>query len=322
MNFLTIGEATYDINILLDKFLQENTKTNAKEIITCCGGSACITSFALAKWNVESYISAILGNDENATNMRNLINNTRVKTNFLETDYETLTPITYLIHNKENNSTSKILSVPSELHIKRHEYDLPMDCVITDGTKTNASIYALNKYSNSVTILNAKTPDKKLLEIFKYVKIAILSGEVAEAMTDLKIDLNNPSTLVTIYKKISEKYPHLNLIIFIKNKGTIYKVNNEIKFIAAINEQIIDTTGSHDIFVAGFAYGLMNKLDIETTIRFATIAENYADKQIGSTLSIPLLSDIITYYESKFGKINLNLENNNMPNNVNNAPAS
>lgn len=319
VKFLTIGEAFYDINILLDNFFQENTKVNAQEIITCCGGSACITAFTLAKWNVESYLSAILGNDENATNMRNLINETRIKTNFLETDYEAKTPVSYLIHNKSNNSTSTIMSTPNELHIKKHEYDIPLDCIITDGTNPNASIYALNKYANAVTILNAKTPDRKLLEIFRYVKIAILSSDVAEAMTGLKIDINNPVTLVTIYKKILEKYPHLTLIIRIKNKGTVYSLNGEIKFIAAINEQVIDTTGSHDIYVAGIAYGLLNKLDIEATIRFASIAENFAGKIIGATLSIPLLSDIITYYESKFGKLNLS---DTLPNVENNAPTA
>lgn len=307
MNFLTIGHIVYDINILLESYLTEGSKATTKEIVPCCGGSANTTAFALAKWNVDSYLSATLGNDENATFMRNMINETRIKTNFLETDYELKTPVSYIIHNKQNNSRSTIMAVQNELHIKKHEYDLPMNCIITDGTDTNASIYALNKYSSSITILNAKNPDKKLLEIFKYVKYAIVSDEVAEAMTGLKIDINNPQTMSNIYKKIIEKYPHLNLIITIKTKGTIYSQNGEIKFIAAIVEPVVDTTGSHDVYVAGFAYSIMNNLDIETCIRFATIAENFANKTIGSTLSIPLLSDIINYYESKFGKLNLNI---------------
>lgn len=306
MNFLTIGEMVYDINILLENYLNEGSEVTTKEIINCCGGSASVTSFALAKWNVDSYISGILGNDENATFMRKMINETRVKTNYLETDYEAKTPVSYIIQSKNNHSYSVITAAPNEMHIKKHEYDLAMNCVITDGTDTNASIYALNKYANSLTILNAKTPDRKLLEIFKYVKYAVISKEVAESMTGLKIDFNSPITMANIYKTIAGKYPHLTLIINIQNKGTIYNLNGEIKFLAALNEEIIDAIGSHDIYVAGIAYCLMNNLDIESSIRFASIAVSIANKTLGSTLSIPLLSDIITIYENKFGKLSLN----------------
>ena len=59
------------------------------------------------------------------------------------------------------------------------------------------------------------------------------------------------------------------------------------------------------IYAAALSYALMNKLDMEVCSRFATIAYNFANKTLGSTLSIPLLSDIISYYESKFGKLPL-----------------
>ncbi len=323
MNFLTIGQSIYDINILLDNYLAEGSFIDAKEIVTCCGGSACVTSLALAKWNVDSYISTVLGNDENATHMRNMLNDTRIKTNYLEIDYENKTSVAYILHSNQNNSVSTVNALQKELHIKRHEYDLPMDCIITDGTDVNATMYALNKYANATTILSAYTPDRKLLDIFKYVKTAIISDEIAEAMTGFKIDMNNPVTLANIYKKIVEKYTSLNLIIKVKGKGTVYNLNGEIKFISGFQEPVVDDRGSYEIYTAGYAYAIMNHLNAEESIRFASIVENFADKNVGATLSIPLLSDVITYYESKFGPLNLNKET---PNNIevasNNAPTA
>ena len=124
----------------------------------------------------------------------------------------------------------------------------------------------------------------------------------------MKIDFNAPVTMANVYKRITDKYPHITLFITIEGKGTVYAVNNEIKVLATINTEVVDKTGARDIFVAMVGYGITNGYSIETTIRLATIAESMSKKTIGSTLSIPLLSDIIKYYEDKFGPIEVNKE--------------
>ena len=116
----------------------------------------------------------------------------------METNYDIKTPTSYIISSKENNSKTIINAEISNFNIKKYEYDQMMDCIIADGYEYNASIYAFNKYANAITILNAKTPRQQLLDFFKYVKYVIATKEVAEAMTGLKIDFNNPLSLSTI----------------------------------------------------------------------------------------------------------------------------
>lgn len=107
-------------------------------------------------------------------------------------------------------------------------------------------------------------------------------------------------------------------------EGTIYQVNNEIKVLADIKSEGVDKTGAHDVFVASVAYGLTKKYDMDVTLRLATIASSLTKNKIGATLSIPLLSEVISIYESKFGKLNnpqtLNISNEtsqeSSPNNV------
>ncbi len=303
MKVLSIGHLTYDINILVDNFPVEGSKTSTKELISCSGGSTNIVSYALAKWNEESFISGVVGYDEIGNSMRKDMEANKVLTTYLETNYDIKTPTSYIISNKQNNTTTTITAQTSDFHIKKYEYDQPMDCVIADGYEYNASVYAFNKYANNITILNAKTPRPNLLDFFKYAKYVIASREVAEAMTGMKIDFNNPITLSNVYKKISDKYPNINLLIKVDNQGTIYQLNGEIKVLADIKSDGVTKTGTHDIFVASIAYGLTNQYDIETTIRMATIACSLIKNTVGATLSIPLLSEIISYYESRFGKL-------------------
>lgn len=303
MKVLSIGHLTYDINVMLDSYPTEGSKILTKELINCCGGSANIVAYALAKWNEESYISGVVGYDETGNAMRKNMENNKVLTTFLETNYDIKTPTSYILSNKQNNSKTIITAETSEFNIKKFEYDQPMDCVIADGYEYNASVYAFNKYANTVTILNAKSPRQGLLDFFKYVKYVVASKEVAEAIVGMKIDFNNPMTLSTIYKKISDKYPHINLLIKVEDKGTIYQLNGEIKVLSDIQTPGVDKSAAHDIFVACIGYGLTNHYDMETTIRLATIAASLSKNAVGVTLAIPLLSDIISFYESRFGQL-------------------
>ena len=324
MKFLSIGQLTYDINILTENYPLEGTKSVTKELIKCSGGSANIVAYTLAKWNEESYISGVIGYDEIGNSTRKDLENNKVLTNYLETNYDIKTPTSYIICNKQNNTRTTITAEESQFNIKKYEYDQPMDCIIADGYEYNASIYAYNKYTSGITILNAKTPRQGLLDFFKYAKYVVASKSVAEAMTGMQIDFNNPLTMSNIYKRISDKYPNINLIITMPQEGTIYQVNNEIKVLADIKSEGVDKTGAHDVFVASVAYGLTKKYDMDVTLRLATIASSLTKNKIGATLSIPLLSEVISIYESKFGKLNnpqtLNISNEtsqeSSPNNV------
>ena len=309
MKTLSIGRLVYDVNILLDGYPTEGSENTTKEMITCSGGSANIIAYSLGRWNAESFISGVIGYDETGTTMKKIMEENKVKTNYLETNYDIKTPTSYIFMNKQNNSRTVVSTAINEFNIKKYEYDTSMDCVIADGYEYNASVYAFNKYSNAITILNAKTPHNGLLDFFKYAKYVVCSSAVAEAIAGEKIDFNAPMTMANVYKRIVDKYPHVTLFITMEGKGTIYAVNNEIKVLATINTDIVDKTGARDIFAAMVGYGITSGYDIETTIRLATIAESMSKKTIGSTLSIPLLSDVIKYYEDKFGPLALKNEN-------------
>lgn len=303
MKTLSIGHLTYDVNILLDNYPAEGNSVVTKEMITCSGGAANIVAYALGRWNAESYISGVIGYDETGTTMKKNMEENNVKTNYLETNYDMKTPTSYIMMNKQNNSRTMITAEVNDYKIKKYEYDTNMDCVIADGYEYNASVYAFNKYKDAITVLNAKKPHQGLIDFFKYAKYVVCTSDVAESMTGLKMDFENPVTLTNVYKKIVDKYPHINLLITIEGKGTVYCINNEIKVLATMNTESIDKTGARDIFVAMVSYGLTMGYDMDAIIRLATIAESMSKKTIGSTLSIPSLSEVISFYENKFGKL-------------------
>ena len=65
----------------------------------------------------------------------------------------------------------------------------------------------------------------------------------------------------------------------------------------------IDRTAAGDIFDGAFVYGIGKGYDIEKCMRIANIAAGLSTTKMGGKDSIPLLSDVIQYYESKFGPL-------------------
>ncbi len=303
MKALSIGRLAYDVNIILDGYPEEYGKMKTQEVISCSGGAANIVAYSLAKWNVESYISGAIGYDGMGSSIKKSMEDSNVKTNYLETNYDIKTPTSYILVNKKNNSRTIITNDTENYNLKKFEYDINMDLVIVDGYLYNASVYAFNKYKDAVTVLNAKTPHAGLLDYFKYAKYVVCSSTVAEEMTGLKIDTKNPITISNVYKRIIDKYPHINLLITMEGFGTAYCVGNEIKVLATINTEVIDKTGARDIFVAMIGYGLTVGYEMDVIVRLATIAESMSKKSVGAVLSTPTLSEVITYYESKFGHL-------------------
>ena len=70
MKALSIGRLIYDVNILLDTYPVEGKEINTKDIISCSGGTANIIAYSLSKWNVETFISGVIGYDEIGTTMK------------------------------------------------------------------------------------------------------------------------------------------------------------------------------------------------------------------------------------------------------------
>ena len=90
-----------------------------------------------------------------------------------------------------------------------------------------------------------------------------------------------------------------------QNKGAMFEINNEVKVMQTLPVKEVDRTGAGDIFDGAFIHGLGKKYDLEKCIRLANIAAAMSTTKYGAKASIPILSDVITEYESKFGAIDV-----------------
>ena len=127
---------------------------------------------------------------------------------------------------------------------------------------------------------------------------------LAETVTGVKFDFNNPQSLVNVYNKLQNKYPNANITITLEEHGALYHSGNQIKIMPGLKCNAVDTTGAGDIFHGAFVYGLANNFDMDKIITLANIAGGLSVQKIGSRLSIPTLSEVLDYYTKKMGMVN------------------
>ncbi len=303
MQALCIGHATYDISIPVDNYPQENGKYYLKDKLESSGGGAANAAFLLAKWNVETYFSGAVGYDDFGTYIKKEMEKSNIKSPFIETSYDKKTSTSFILINNTTHTRTIFNIEPEEFHLKKYEYDIDPNVIYIDGYEYSASTTALNKYQKAISVMDASAPTKEMMALAREVNYILCSIEFAEGVAGAKIDFNNPVTLLTVYKRVKERYPNNEIVITLKEKGALYCINNEIKQMPPLSVKEIDRTGAGDIFRAAFTYAIGQGYDLEKAIRVANIAGGLSTSRLGGKDSIPILSEVIQNYESRFGAI-------------------
>lgn len=301
MTILSIGRSSYDITCPVEEYPVEGTKYFLGEKIESGGGTAANVAYLLAKWGENSYFAGVVGSDDYGAKIRKEFEQIMVKTDYLETSYEVGTPLSVILVNKKNGSRTRFDVVgATQPNLKKYEYGITPDVIVSDGKEYNATINALNKYPNAISIVDAGRVDRDLLELCKFVKYIVCSKGFAETVSGLKIDYNNSVSLVNVYKKLKDRYPNNEIVVTLENMGAMYTYNGEIRIMPGLKVNQVDPSCSGDFFHGAFAYCLANHFELEKAVAYSNITAGLSVTKMGGRPSLPTLKEVINYYNQKF----------------------
>lgn len=300
MKVLVIGHSSYDISCPVEEYPVENTKYRLTENAMCGGGPAGNAAYLLGKWGVDTYYAGVVGSDDYGTKIKKEFESVGVHTDYLETNYEKPTSVSFIMINKKNGSRTLFNIAGERSSMKKYDFNMDPDVILIDGHEYTASINAINKYPNAISIIDAGRITPELNELCKYCKYIVASKGFAETQTKMKFDFSNPNSLVQIYTQLKNKYPRSEVVVTLEDKGALYAVNNEIKIMPGLKVQAVDTTGAGDIFHGAFTYAIAKGYDIEKSVRYANITAGLSVQKLGARFSIPTLVEVTNYYNEKF----------------------
>ena len=291
MKILCLGHATYDITLPLDEYPIENTKNRVQERIECGGGPASTAAYLLGKWGANVYFAGIVGNDFYGHKIKEEFESANVNTTYLELKDNHSTTSSFVLANKQNGSRTTFAYKPKKVEMNKFELDFDPDVILIDGQEYEMSKYLLNKYPNSLTIIDAGRDTSEVIELCKMVKWVACSKDFAEKVTNMEINYDNFETLKNIYSKLKELFQN-EVVITLEDNGCLY--NYEI--IKSVKLKSIDSTGAGDIFHGALTYYLANGYDPKFALQLANYAGAISVSRVGTRNSIPLKEEMKAVY--------------------------
>ena len=296
---LSIGHASYDIYVQVDEFPQEGTKSRFINKIGCGGGTASNVAYLLAKWGVGSTFAGTIGNDMYGNRIQKELESVGVDTRYIETTYDKDTTVSFVIVDIKNGDRTLFNYADEYVKLRKFDFDFQPDLVFVDGHDAYAAKSTIERFPKAISICSANRYVQDVIDTAKNCQYMICSLDFAEAATNMKINFNNSSTLVTMYDSLRKKFDHQTIIVTLNSHGALYQIDNQIKVSPALMVKLVDTTAAKDVFDGTFAYAITQNYNIEQAVKFANIAAGLSTQVVGGRLSIPKLQDVQKIYEQK-----------------------
>lgn len=293
---LCIGNASYDITFPLETFPIENTKNRIEHVVECGGGPASNAAYLLGKWGIDTAFAGALGNDIYGEKLIDELKEVNVNIDYIEKLENTKTTLSCIIVGKEKSSRTILTYRSPDLKLSKN-INLKPDIILTDGQEFEKSMELIKSNPDAISIIDAGRAVDKVIELCKHVNYIVSSKQFAEEVTNIKIDLEDNSTLSKLFKKIAQLFPNKHYVVTLEDKGAVFVDDGYIKYAKTLKKAVIDTTGAGDIFHGAFTYGIAMNYPLESCVKLGNIAGALSTTKLGSKASIPTLEEVMKIYE-------------------------
>ena len=203
---ICLGRINYEINLIVDKIPEPGTSTEFFEKGGNIGGSAAVMSYCLAKWGLGVAFSGVIGNDANGTRIKKILEGVHIDTRYIEPTYDNDTSISTVLIDKSTLQNTIFNISDKYVGVKKCDIDFSPDIIVIDGYDVVADKLLLDRFPKCLSVLDASIITSSVADLLRKVNYAICSLEFAESVAGIKVDFQDPSTLVAIYQRLKKKY--------------------------------------------------------------------------------------------------------------------
>lgn len=266
MKVLCIGHSAYDLTFQIDEYPIENRKYSMTPPIACGGGPAANAAYLIAKWGMECRYAGVVGNDPYGNQIQTELEAVGVDCTWLVKDPEGGTPYSFILANKSNGSRTLFNTKPGTRPLQLEWDDWMPDVILLDGHEVDASMAAMQRFPQAVSVLDAGSYNSRTEQLAGLVDYLVCSEDFCRAVTG--IDGTDLPAVANQLEVLTEK----TCIITLGEKGTVYA--NEARKVhqPSIRVKAVDTTGAGDIFHGAFAYAIAKGKSVKDAVKCSSVA--------------------------------------------------
>ena len=291
MKYLVVGKSYYGIFVPIDKNINEGDYIKKDKFTVGCGGFTLTTAKALKNLNAEALVSTVICNDTYGKHIMASLKNDDINTESVEIDYESITPTETIYINTSNNVNTVCLLEQKELLLKKPNFSITPNYIITDGSDLNGANMFYNQYNNAKRILCLNNKNDKADKLIKAAHILILNQDYAEKVSKMQFDYNNNISFAKIYQFLLDTY-NKEFVVLLNAGGVLYSTNGQVKIMPALKVPRLNNESSFAAFAGAFVYELSQNIPFEAAIKFANVTSSLASSKYGSYTSVPTFAEV------------------------------
>jgi sugar/nucleoside kinase (ribokinase family) len=295
MDVLCIGHASWDINLFVDGYPAENSKSEIRTMLECGGGPAANAAYLLSSWGVSCGIAAAIGADACGDRIAKEFLAVGTDVALLDHSASNVTPVSVILVNQHNGSRTivnrKAVGCDMSLRLPPNlTAGGPPRVLLFDGHELQASLTAMERFPHAKTILDAGSLREGTRELAKRVDYLVASERFARqfsGLPDFETPEDQSKTLATLHACNGNP-----VVITRGEEGLLYGTSERVERYPAFSVQAVDTTAAGDIFHGAFAYGILMDMPLRETLQLSAAAAALSVTVRGGRTSIPSLAQV------------------------------
>jgi sulfofructose kinase len=267
-----------------------HSKQRIRRQIVSPGGQAATTVATCARFGLRAKYIGAIGRDENGTRVREALEGAGLDaTGLVQQDGRNQYAV--IVIDEQTGERAVLWDRDEALRLRAE--DVPLDVIAStrllhvDDVDQDAAIRAAH-HARSLGLPVTSDLDRmtdRTEELVMAVSCAIFADGLPEQLTG---ERDHERAL----RRLRQRHDGL-LVVTVGRQGAVALDGDRFVASPGFVVNAADTTGSGDVFRAGFIYGLLHGWPVERVLRMANAAAAVACTRVGAMASIPTLDEVL-----------------------------
>lgn len=282
MRVLGVGYCTLDQISVVERFAEEDAALEMSKFSVQGGGTAATALTLLARWGVETRFVGKVGKDERGHKIERTLSNEGVDTRAMVLEEGAISQLSFIIL-ESKSGRKKTYYTPgsvSELGVQEIHPEMldGVSCLLVDGVYPHAQSVLMKaaRERNIPVVLKAGGRSSQAAELVGLCDYLVTTERFASRFTGM-------GQLAELCRALLERGPH-TVVVTMGDEGCVAMTRESETMLRepAHEVDVVDVTGSGDVFVGAFVYGILQGWEVSRAVAVANVAAGLSCTDVGA----------------------------------------